>query len=212
MRQILLVFVSLLTILSSCKSDNPLDRPLQKRSDFIAAAKSFSAGEARNGRHYFFGVLSHVVEIDVSMHSIQEMDHENVPVDQIQKVLDSTLMQIANARNALNLYHQKEWKKRADFHAITFEWLEAVEKLIRNHLIPLAEPLSRADDTWTADEIKRYDAYLGAYEEFLLLDKRWVAFQYEYVEANNFTLSDQAISIDELTGETANSDQADKQD
>lgn len=212
MKHIGLVLVSLVGVLSSCKSDHPLERPLEERNDFVAAAESFSAGEARNGRHYFFGVLSHVVEIDVSMHRIQEMDQADVAADQIRKVLDSTLIQIATARKALNLYQQKDWKKRADFHAMTFEWLEAVEGLIRNHLIPLAEPMSRADNTWSDDEIKRYDAYLGAYEIFLLLDKRWVAFQYEYVEANNFTLSDQAIRIDELTGETVNVSEKEKRD
>jgi hypothetical protein len=169
--------------------DDSLDGAMTESEDFDQAVASFADGGATDGEEYFSGVLAEVVEVDVKLREIKELDEMDASEDEINEVLDNAIQMIQDARTALDIYKDEDWPRRDELHDITLEWFAVVERLMNDYLYDLAEPMSRADDTWSAEEIAFYEEYTVAYEDFYDVDGRWVEFQHEYAAANGFVLS-----------------------
>lgn len=178
--------------------EDALDQRLEDKEDFDNAANTFAHGGAKDGKEYFFGVLAEVIEVDVQIQKIRTLDEIDAPEADFNATLDSCLQFCANGRKSLELYKDRTWPKRKELHDLTLEWYDHIEGLVKDHLRALAEPMSRPDETWTEDELNAYGEYLDAREEYLEVDERWVNFQYEYVEANGFQLSDETIDVNAL--------------
>lgn len=203
MKKVFLAGLTAVLFLGSCgesADSDALTGALTDASDVQEAVKSFADGGATNGEEYFSGILAAVVDVDVKLREVMRMDEMDSPEDKINDVLDSTLAKIDAGRNAINVYKSESWPKRAEFHTLTMEWFATVENLVNDYLIDLAEPMSRADDTWSQEELDFYDEYLVAYEAYLEVDGRWVDFQYVYAAANGFTIEgtiDEEAMVDE---------------
>lgn len=187
----------------SSSNDDILGEVLTDKEDFDAAVKSFGEGGATDGREYFDGVLAEVVGVDVKFREVLSLDEMDASEEEITAVLDSAVHKIKEGREALNLYADKNWPKRAEMHDLTMEWFTSIEGLINNYLYKLAGPMSKPDDTWTDADYDLYDEYADAYENgYLEVDNRWVDFQYEYADANNFeisgTIDEEALVEEEL--------------
>lgn len=182
-----------------------LDGAMTESEDFDAAVASFSEGGARDGEEYFSGVLAEVVEVDVKFREIKELDEMDATEEEITAVLDEAIQMIKDARVSMDLYSGKDWPKRAELHDLTLEWFATVEKLMNDYLYDLAEPMSRPDDSWSAEEIAFYEEYTVAYEEFYEIDSEWVEFQHEYAAANGFVLSG-TIDEESLVNEEISND------
>ena len=169
-------------------SDDALTDPLTGADDINAAVASFGDGGAHDGEAYFSGLVAEVVKVDVKFREVEALDEIDGSEKEITSVLDSAIHLIAEGRRAIDLYKDKTWPKRAEFHELTLEWFAAVETLINDYLYDLAEPMSRADESWTDEEVDFYTEYSEAYKAFYDIDNEWVDFQYEYAAANGFTL------------------------
>lgn len=207
MKRIFLAGLTALLFLGSCgesTNSEALTGSLTDTDDVQEAVKSFSEGGARNGEEYFSGILAAVVDVDVKLREVMRLDEMDSSEDKINDVLDSTLAKIEAGRKAISVYKSESWPKRAEFHDLTMEWFASVESLVNDYLVDLAEPMSRADETWSQEELDFYDEYLDAYEVYLDVDGRWVDFQYVYADANGFRIEgtiDEDAMVDELTAE-----------
>lgn len=209
MKKAYLFGLMLSILLFSCNSTQDkeanteaLNEQLTSSTNIKEASKSFAQGGATNSEEYFSGLLSSVVEIDVKLREIVRLDETDAAVNKINAVLDTTLSKIEQGRKAIKLYQNEDWPKRAEFHEITEEWYTAVEGLINDHYRQLAEPMSRDMNTWTAEEMQAYEAYLDAFDLYLDIDNRWIDFQDVYAEANEFilegTINEEAMLEEEL--------------
>ncbi|MFT4602006.1 MAG: hypothetical protein ACI857_002192 [Arenicella sp.] len=193
----------LAVLLMSCGEGSSDDFDITEDSgvdDINDAVASFNEGGAYDAESYFEGLVAEVVNIDVKFREVEALDEIDGSEDDINGVLDSAIHYIANGRKALDMYSDKSWSKRAEFHELTLEWFASVEGLINDYLYELAEPMSRADETWTDEEIDFYTEYSEAYKGFYEIDNEWVDFQYEYAAANGFTLGgtiDEEALVDE---------------
>lgn len=208
MKKLLYVLPVSAMLLASCggstpsEGEKPLEQPMTDLEDFDAAVGSFADGEAANGEDYFFGVLAEVIAVDVKFNEIDALDEMDAEETKFHDVIDSGLYLIDNAREALDLYKDKDWPKRQELHDLTLEWFAAIEGLFNNHLKALAGPMSKPDEDWTTKETKMFDAYLEALDGYYEVDSRWVDFQYEFAAANGFELSDENfIDVDALVEE-----------
>ncbi len=183
---------------------NALDEALTESDDIEAAVASFSEGGARDGEEYFSGILAEVVEVDVKFREVEALDEIDASQEDIVRVLDTTIVMIADARKALDLYTGENWSKRAEFHELSLEWFASVETLINDYVYDLSEAMAKPDEEWTDEEIDLYNEYLVAYDDYLDVDSRWVDFQYVYAEANGFTISgtiDEEAMVEEQMSE-----------
>lgn len=152
------------------------------------AAAGFSEGLSSTGQQYFSGLLAEVIEVDVKFKEVERMDDLDADAEKIKETLDATLNKIDEGREAIALYESENWPQRAEFHTLTEEWFDTIENLVNDHLYDLAEQLSRPEDTWTQDDWTTYEMYLVDLEAFYEVDKRWVAFQFIYADANKFEI------------------------
>ena len=185
---------------SSEKEENVFDEALNDLEDFNKAAKSFSEGGAETGREYFLGVQAEVIEVDVKLREVNKLDEKDASEEKIKSVLDTTLILIEDAKVAMDVYEEGQWPKQGELYELTMKWFDVVEMLVNDHLYALAEPMSRPDDTWTDEEIAKYDEYSEAYNKFYDIDNEWVDFQTVYADANGFTLTgtiDEDAMVDE---------------
>jgi hypothetical protein len=189
-------------LLASCGSnDDSLEQVLDDLESFDNATNSFAEGNAKNGEEYFSGLLAEVIEVDVKYREMEELDNMDASEKEINAALDSCLLSIKEARKAIDKYKDKDWPKRADFHELTIEWFAGIEGMVKKYARPLAKAMSKPDEEWTDDEYSLYEEWQEAYDKFLEVDARWVAFQHEYAAANGFTLSDETIDVDALVEE-----------
>ncbi|MEX1000549.1 MAG: hypothetical protein WDZ35_00390 [Crocinitomicaceae bacterium] len=196
--------VAALMLWTSCgegeSEENVFDEAATDLADFDKTAKSFSEGGAKTGREYFLGVQAEVIEVDVKLREVNKLDQNNVAEEKIISVLDTALALIKDAKKAMEVYEAGTWPKQDELHQLTIDWFDVVADLIENHLYELAEPMSRPDDTWTDEEIARYDVYSEAYNSFYEIDNEWIDFQTVYADANNFKLKgtiDEDAMVDE---------------
>lgn len=179
-------------LMMSCGEGNETDAPELTGDadveDINNAIQSFNEGGAYDGRSYFDGLLAEVVKVDVKFREVEALDEIDGSEEEITAVLDDAIELIEDGRKALDLYKNEDWPKRAEFHDLTIKWFASVEGLINDYLYELAEPMSRADETWTDEEIDFYTDYSEAYKGFYEIDNEWVDFQYEYAEANGFEI------------------------
>ena len=178
-------------LLMACGEGSSEDFEITENSgveEINQVAASFAEGGAYDAESYFEGLVAEVVSIDVKFREVEALDEIDGTEEEITTVLDSAIHYIEKGRVALDQYSDKSWSKRAEFHELTLEWFASVEGLINDYLYELAEPMSRADETWTDEEIDFYTEYSEAYKGFYEIDNKWVDFQYEYAAANGFTL------------------------
>lgn len=189
-------------LLASCGSnDDSLEQVLDDLESFDNAANSFAEGNAKNGEEYFAGLLAAVIEVDVKYREMEELDNMDASEKEINAALDSCILIIKDSKKALDKYKGKDWPKRAEFHDLTIEWFDGVEGMVKKYARPLAKAMSKADEDWTDEEYALYEEWQEAYDEFLEVDARWVAFQHDYASANGFVLSDETIDVDALVEE-----------
>ncbi len=199
-----LMTMPLALVMVSCggEADEALNENISSAEDMEAATVSFADGGAVDGQSYFSGLVAEVVAVDVKLKEIDKLDEADGTAEEINTVIDTALYQIEHARKALNVYKDKDWPQRKEFHELTLEWMSTVEMLFTDHISGLAEPMSRPYDTWSDKENDAYDAYAEAYELYIDVDNRWVDFQYVYASANNFeiggTIDEEAIANEEL--------------
>lgn len=153
---------------------------------YIKKAESFGEGNAINGEDYYEGLLASALIIDYHLRLFNELDEKDAKKKETVNNSKLCLKRIKNLRKALKIYENNNWPLRAEFDKLTLRWVEAIENLIKTYIIPLAEPFSRPDDTWTDEELTFYDKYLVDFDKYLEIDEEWVAFQYTFANANNF--------------------------
>lgn len=195
MKKFYLAGLAAMLLLASCgesssADSDALDAPITDSEDVHEAAVSFREGGAYDGQSYFSGLLAEVIEADVKFREIQKLDEIDASEEEITNVLDSAKHQMGEARKALDLYANKDWPKRGEFHTLTLEWFDVVEGIMDDYLYELAEPMSRPDDTWSQEELDFYDEYVLAYDDYIDVDGRWVDFQYVYAAANGFEIGE----------------------
>jgi len=206
MKKVYLAGLAAMLVLGSCggsETSGDINADLNTNAGVQEAAISFGDGGATTGLEYFNGLLSAVVAVDVKFNQIEKLDESDASLDQINAMIDSTLAKIDQGRAAINLYKDKSWPKRGEFHKLTEEWFNVIERITKDHLVVLAEPMSRPDDTWTDAEFDLYDEYAVAYDDYLEVDQRWVDFQEVYAAANNFeiggTIDEEALMEEEMS-------------
>lgn len=198
-----LVFLTLSAIvLSSCEStDNSLNKELDNNASIHNAANSFAEGNAKDAQEYFSGLLAEVIAVDIKYREMEELDIMNASEEEINASIDSCLILVNMGRKALKKYEDKTWAKRKDFHNITLEWFDGIEKMVKQYAKPLAGAMSLPDEEWTDENYELYDEWQDAYDEFLDLDARWVDYQHEFAKANGFSLATETIDVDALVDE-----------
>ncbi|NOQ72372.1 MAG: hypothetical protein GQ574_10250 [Crocinitomix sp.] len=168
------------------------------------AAAGFAEGLSSTGQGYFSGLLAEVIEVDVKFKEVERMDDMDAEAEKIEETLDATLEKIDEARTAIDLYEDKTWPKRAEFHTLSVEWFDAVEDLVNDYLFDLTDQMSRPEEDWSDDEWTAYEDYLVALDSYYEVDQRWVEFQYVYAEANDFEIGgtiDEEAMVDEAISE-----------
>lgn len=170
----------------SIAQDEPLDRDLYTKEDLIAASASFEEGNADTPSRYYSGILAGMVHVDEFLNTFMLFDDENAPTYRFRENIAECLSIINQTRNSLNQYKFHKWALQKKMYGKTLDWLKAVEGLMTDYMIKLADPLSRSDSTWVEEEFKFYDRYLKEYEKFFKIDDDWVAFQYVFAEENDF--------------------------
>ncbi len=191
--------------LASCGGsvDTSLDERLDDKEDIDNAANSFANGNAKDGEEYFAGLLAAVIEVDVKFREVLTLDEdETTTVEKFNATMDSCLRLIDEGRTSIDLYKNKSWPLRAEFHDLTIEWFQAVEDIVNDHFRGLAEIMVKPDEDWTDEEIDQYIEMEEAYDSYIEVDTRWVEFQKTYAAANNFLLDDNnVIDVDALVEE-----------
>jgi hypothetical protein len=166
------------------------------------AVLSFAEGSATNGNEYFNGLVAVVVAIDVKFGELDRLDEMDASEKKIYTCIVSTLKKIDEGRAAIELYRNKSWPKRAEFHVLTLEWFSTVENIVKRNIIPLAPAMSKPSKKMSNAESRQYDAYLAALETYYEVDGRWVDFQYEFAAVNDFeiegTIDEDALINEEL--------------
>ncbi len=206
MKKLIYVLPLAFTMMACGEGSSADDLSLDSNSgieDIDNAVHSFADGEASTAQQYFSGLVAEVVKVDVKFREVEALDEIDASEDKFNAVLDSAIVLIADGRKALDLYADKTWPKRAEFHDLTLEWFAAIEGMINDYLYDLAGPMSRADETWTDEELDFYTEYTEAYEDYYEVDARWVDFQYEFAAANNFelggTIDEEAMVNEEVS-------------
>ncbi|NOQ74061.1 MAG: hypothetical protein GQ574_18790 [Crocinitomix sp.] len=174
--------------------------PIEQKNEYKDQAAKFARGEASNGEAYYEGVLAAVLLIDAEFANIYILDDRDAGTDEIMGSINSGLAKIDSARMSLALYTDKTWAKRKKFHKLTLTWLAGIEGLYKDYLIQLAEPLSRADATWSDTERDFYKSFEDAFDKYLKIDSKWIGFQYKFAKANGFSLSG-VVDIDQWNDE-----------
>jgi hypothetical protein len=183
-----LLALLILTSFSNLSNSQALTRALTDSEGIQEAALSFGEGGATNGNEYFNGLVAAVVAVDVKFGEIDRSDEMDASADKIKACIDSTLKKIEEGRAAIELYKHKSWPLRAEFQVLTIEWFATVENIVKTNLIPLVAAMAKPAEEMTEVESTQYDTYLFALEKYYEVDGRWVAFQYEFADANNFTI------------------------
>ncbi len=207
MKKVYLAGLAAMLVLGSCggsETSGDINADLTSSEGLKDVSLSFGEGGATTAQEYFSGLVAVVVGVDVKFNEVDELDEMDASEEKINATIDSTLARIAAGRAAINLYKDKSWSKRAEFHVLTEEWFSVVERITKDYLAPLAEPMSRADETWTEEESTLYDEYAVAWDDYLEVDTRWVEFQETYATANGFEIGEgidqDAIMQEELSG------------
>lgn len=207
MKKVYLAGLAAMLVLGSCggsETSGDINADLTSSEGLKDVSLSFGDGGATTAQEYFSGLVAVVVGVDVKFNEVDELDEMDASEEQINATIDSTLARIAAGRAAINLYKDKSWAKRAEFHVLTEEWFSVIERITKDYLTPLAEPMSRADETWTEEETALYDEYAVAWDDYLEVDTRWVEFQETYARANGFEIGEgidqDAIMQEELSG------------
>lgn len=205
MKKIYLAGLVALLGLASCgdsSNSDALTGQLTDSEGIQEAALSFGEGGATDGNEYFNGLVAAVVAVDVKFGEIDRLDEMDSSEDKIKAGIDSTLKKIEEGRAAIELYKDKTWPKRAEFHTLTLEWFAAVENIVKTNVTPLVAAMAKPAEEMTDAESTQYDAYIAALETYYEVDGRWVAFQYDYAAANGFTIEgtidEEAIMDEEL--------------
>ncbi|MDG1913848.1 MAG: hypothetical protein P8I55_04560 [Crocinitomix sp.] len=170
MKKVTVLFFLFLCCGSSFAQHEPLDQKLITEEDLVAAAASFGQGNATNAVRYYKGILAGLVHIDQLLASYVIMDEADAPVCAFIENIVQTLSIIKQTKESLKLYKSEDWILHNEMEGKTLDWLNSVEGLMDDYMVKLAEPLSRADETWSEDEYKFYDKYLEAYDKFLAID------------------------------------------
>jgi hypothetical protein len=203
MKKMYLAGIAAAMLLASCgESNDALGNQLSDAASVEEASKSFGEGGATNGEEYFSGIVAEVVGVDVKFREVTELDKMDASEEKIKEVLDDAKQRIADGRKALDMYSDKTWPKRKEFHDLTIEWFASIESLVDDYLYDLAAPMAKPDEEWTDEEVDFYNEYMVALEDYYEVDNRWVDFQYEYASANNFeiggTIDEDAMVSEEL--------------
>jgi hypothetical protein len=205
MKKIYLAGLIALLGVASCGDESKSDALTSQLTDAEGikdAVVSFSEGGATNGNEYFNGLVAAVVAVDVKFGEIKRLDDMDASEDRIKAGVDSTLKKIEEGRAAIELYKDKSWPKRAEFHTLTLEWFATIENIVKTNLTPLTAAMAKPAEEITDAESDLYDAYIEAFDAYLEVDSRWVAFQYDYAAANGFTIEgtidEEAIMDEEL--------------
>ncbi len=205
MKKIYLAGLVALLGLASCgdsSNSDALTGQLTDSEGIQEAALSFGEGGATDGNQYFNGLVAAVVAVDVKFGEIDRLDEMDASEDKIKAGIDSTLKKIEEGRAAIELYKDKTWPKRAEFHTLTVEWFATIENIVKTNVTPLVAAMAKPAEEMTDAESTLYDGYLTALETYYEVDGRWVAFQYDYAAANGFTIEgtidEEAIMDEEL--------------
>jgi hypothetical protein len=207
MKKIYLAGLVALLGLASCGDSSNSDALTGQVTDaegIQEAALSFGEGGATNGNEYFNGLVAAVVAVDVKFGELDLLDEKDASEDKIKAGIDSTLKKIEEGRAAIELYKDKTWPKRAEFHTLTVEWFATVENIVKTNVTPLVAAMAKPAEEMTDAEIDLYDAYVESLETYYEVDGRWVAFQYDYAAANGFEISgtiDETAIMNEELGE-----------
>lgn len=206
MKKVYLAGLAAMLVLGSCggsETAGDINADLTSSEGLQEASLSFGEGGANSGLEYFNGLLSAVIAVDIKFNEIEKLDEMDASLEQINATIDSTFSKINQGRAAINLYKNESWPKRAEFHTLTEEWFNVIERITKDYLVDLAEPMSRPDETWSDSEFEFYDEYVIAYDDYLEVDQRWVDFQEVYAAANNFeiggTIDEEALMEEELS-------------
>lgn len=188
--------------------NHALEYTLTDKEDFDNAAESFQNGNAKNEEEYFFGILAELIEVDIKFQKVRLLDEQDASEEEITATIDSCLHIIDRGQKALRKYKGKNWHRQKELQQYSKNWFSSIEGLMKNYLRKLAEPMSKPDEEWSDADIDLYNDYSMAYNDYIKVDSIWVAFQYEYAEANNFQLNTtETIDVDALLQEELDEEQ-----
>lgn len=200
MKQIL--FLLLLTSLSSLGQNDALDNVLETQDDFEAASTSFHEGKAQTGEEFFAGLLAEIIIADVKYREMEEADNQDASEADITLLIDECLKAIEHLRQSLALYVPERWPRQQEFSDLSLEWVMGIEGMLNDFARPLAAAMAKPDEEWSDDEYALYEKWQAAYDVFLEVDARWVAFQHTFAEENDFTLSEETIDVGAMVNPT----------
>lgn len=177
---------------------DPLSETMEENTDFEIASESFRQGRASDGQEFYAGLLAEIILVDVAYRTMEELDADDAPAEEIHAMIDKCLEYIHASKMAIASYDENRWPKQKTFNLLSFAWLEGIAGMLENYAKPLAEAMAKPDDDWTDEEYAIYESWQAAYDVFLEVDNNWVMFQHEYAEANGFTLNEETINVDAL--------------
>lgn len=200
MQRLLLFILPLFIGLHSYGQSHPLDNNEETIKAYEAAARSFARGEANTALRYYKGILAEIIILDGYLQKFVILDERDAPFSEFDAAINTCLNNIKRVKKSLKLYKKETWGLRQEMEEKTLAWVNSVQGLIKDYLVKLAEPLSRADETWVDAEFELYEKYLAAYDKYLKVDEDWVAFQYEFAKANDFPLGGEIDANEVING------------
>ena len=152
----------------------------------------YEQGGAEDPKAYFEGLAGHLNRVDEKLRYVRELDDLNASADSINTELDSILTLTAEDKKIVMMYDDKDWPEKDSLQKLTMSWYDAVEMLVNDHFVNLAEPMSRPDESWTEEDKELYHQFEAAYFDiFFVTDQNWIGFQDVFTEANNLKFNEE---------------------
>lgn len=144
--------------------------------------------EPMTGPRYFELAYDQIELADRHFLRIGYLDECDSSEAQILASVDSCIAYCDKGVAEMNAPTDMEFPYAEELRTKTVAWLEGMKALCNDHIIDMAESLSKPEDIWSSEEYDALFAYTEAYEAFQKVDADWVAFQSVYAEANDITL------------------------
>ncbi|UKN00966.1 hypothetical protein K6119_14620 [Paracrocinitomix mangrovi] len=181
-------------LLTSCGASSEDDNSGEEK-DSVKVELSFEEGGAKTAEEFFKGINAQVEATDFWLNNVQEYDLQDVSEDSIISALDTLIINIDSGRNTLAKYENAEWEKQSEFYEITMNWYNTLSEITNDYYYKMAEPMSRPDNSWNAEEQAFYDEYVSAYNNFFEIDKQWLIMKDDFAAANIFKVSSEVPEL-----------------
>lgn len=189
MKNLVILSLCSLSLFYSCGSGDENETTVEDEPKLVLP---YEEGGAETAKIYFEGLAGHLARVDEKLRYVRELDDMDASVDSIRTELDSILFLADQDKKIIMMYNSKTWPEKDSLQKLTLAWYDAVEMLVNDHFLALAEAFSRPDVSWTDADREKYAAYEAAYiDVFYVADKKWVDFQDVFTAANNLTFDNE---------------------